>query len=284
MRYLVTITLTLALCFAAQGYALRTAGGRFLKSESNFFSSLGRIQAGAQGQADVLLLGSSITGRLPDRAQGYQGFANMGCDGGSAVDALRAIDAGILPTAPIMVVETNTLHLALDDKPTEIGQALRKPWFKWGLKIPAIASYGRPSAYFYSKLLAKRIGTFGAPELDSDLDVTTLPLVPNTALVRPLEAREESLVAEVAAILGRLKARGVHVVFVWLPPARSGGATTPEWIVELARRASVPNWELGKDARQDWIQLTDGVHMAAPSAARTVVSLRKALVTTDQTR
>lgn len=100
MRYPLILAITLALCFAAQSLALHLSGGRTAKSESNFFSSIGRIQAGAQGKPEVMVLGSSITGRLPDRTQGFHGWANMGCDGGSAVDALRAMDAGILPTAP----------------------------------------------------------------------------------------------------------------------------------------------------------------------------------------
>ena len=99
MRYALPFALTLALLFTVQTLALRAVGGRTAKSESNFFSSVGRIQAGTTGKVDAMMLGSSITGRLPDKAQGYAGWANMGCDGGSAVVTLRAMDKGLLPAA-----------------------------------------------------------------------------------------------------------------------------------------------------------------------------------------
>ena len=178
MSYFFTLLLTLATCFAVQWFALRQVGGRTAKSESNYFSSLGRIQAGTSGKPRVILLGSSITGRLPDRAQGFEGFANMGCDGGSAVDALRAMDQGYLPTAPVLVIEMNTLHLALQPKPSEIGSAIRSPWFQAGMRAPAISAYARPSAFLYSKLLARKIGEFGDPASEEDLHVTSRPAPP----------------------------------------------------------------------------------------------------------
>ena len=276
MRYLVPFALTLVACFAAQTLALHLSGGRTAKSESNFFSSIGRIQAGAQGKPEVMVLGSSITGRLPDRAQGFAGFANMGCDGGSAVDALRAMDAGILPTAPLLVIEANTLHMALDDRPTEIGQAMRRPWFQVGLSIPNLAAYARPAAFFYSKLLARKIGGFGNADDADDLGVSSLPETITAPPNATLSARETELIDELSGIIGRFKAKGSDAMIVWLPPARTGWAAPP-WILELARRSEIPYWDLGQQAAPGTVALTDGVHMAAPSAARTVRSLGKAM-------
>jgi hypothetical protein len=224
-----------------------------------------------------MVLGSSITGRLPDRAQGFTGFANMGCDGGSAVDALRAMDAGILPSAPILVIEANTLHMALDAKPTEIGQAMRRPWFMVGLDVPNLAAYARPAAFFYSKLLARKIGGFGAAGDVDDLGVTSRPQRIEQTTPATLTARENELVEELTGILGRLKARGSDAMIVWMPPARGDDWDTPPWILELARRSGIPYWDLGQQAAPGTVTLTDGVHMAAPSAARTVRSLAKVI-------
>jgi len=275
VRYTLTLAFTLALLFTIQGYALHLSGGRTAKSESNFFSSLGRIQAGAKGKPEVMVLGSSITGRLPDRAQGYTGWANMGCDGGSAVDALRAMDEGILPAASKLVIEANTLQLALKEEPTEIGQSMRAPWFEVGLRIPALSAYARPAAFFYSKLLTHRIGDFAAAGAEADLGVTSQPhevtIPPDTTLTQ----REEELIDEVAAILKRLQTKGTLAVIVWLPPARSDDSPPPPWILEMARRSNVPYWDLGQEAAEGTVTLTDSVHMAAPSAARTMVSLGK---------
>lgn len=274
MRYSVILAFTLAACFAAQSFALHSVGGRPAKSESNFYSSLGRIQAGAQGVPEAMVLGSSITGRLPDRVQGFAGWANMGCDGGSAVDALRAMDAGILPTAPLLIIEANTLQLALHGKTTEIGQAMRGKWFQLGLKVPALSSYARPAAFFYSRLLERRIGGFDLKP-GEDLGERSHPAEISFTPAAGLAPREDELIEEIRGILGRLRGNGSRAVIVWLPPARRNGTAPPSWILEMARRCGVPYWDLGQETAPDTVTLTDGVHMAAPSAARTMASLRK---------
>jgi hypothetical protein len=273
VRYALTLTLTLALCFTAQSFALRAVGGRTTKSESNYFSSIGRIQAGTRGRPEAMLLGSSITGRLPDRAQGFDGWANMGCDGGSAVDALRAMDERVLPNAPLLVIEANTLHLALDTKPTEISQAMRGPWFRVGMKIPLLSAYARPAAFFYSKLLARRIGGFDRGEGPVDLGVNSRPETPGPVDSSHLTDRQNELIAEVTAILERLRQRNISAVIVWLPPARTDASPPPAWILDLSHRNGIPYWDLGQVAAHGTVTLTDGVHMTAPSAARTMVSL-----------
>lgn len=277
MRYALTLALSLAACFAVQTLALRASGGRTVKSESNYFSSLGRIQAGARGAPEVMFLGSSITGRLPDRAQGFAGTANMGCDGGSAVDALRAMDEGVLPTARVLVIEANTLHLALAEEPTEISKAMRGPWFQVGLEVPNLAAYARPSAFFYSKLLARKIGGFSNAGGKEDLGVRSRPSLPAPAEDVELTPRQAELIGEIAGILGRMRESGTRATIVWLPPARGNDQPAPEWILELARRSGVPYWDLGQETAPGTVTLTDGVHMAAPSAARTTASLMKEL-------
>ncbi|MCH7228005.1 hypothetical protein [Haloferula sp. A504] len=274
MRYFAPLLIGLAFCFAVQALALRAVGGRTAKSESNFFSSIGRIQAGAYGEAKVMVLGSSITGRLPDRAQGFDGWANMGCDGGSAIDVLRAMDNGVLPVAPQLVIEANTLHLPLERADTEIGRAMKGNWFKVGMKVPQLSASARPAAFFYSKLLERRIGVSARPEGD-DLDVSTRPTAVGGGIQPELAAAQRELFNEVKSILRRLKiGEGTEVVFVWLPPARSPGSPPPSWILELARESEAPFWDLGQDAGEDGVVLTDGVHMDAASAARTMRSLR----------
>lgn len=275
--YATIFALTLAACFALQGTALKVVGGRFTKNESNFFSSLGRIQAGTVGKPDVMLLGSSITGRLPDRANGFEGFANMGCDGGSAVDALRAIDSGILPVSPTLVIEANTLPLALGKPPTEISAAMRRPWFQLGLRSPNLAAYARPAGFFYSMLLARRTGDYGNPGSAGDLGVKSSPKPLAGETVAGLDPQEKDLKDELVGIIRRLSSRSSRIVFVWLPPARQEGSEMPDWIHALIAETDSLWWDLGNEANRDLVTLTDGVHMAAPSAARTVVSLSKAL-------
>lgn len=277
MRYLVTFFVTIALCFAAQHLALRASGGRFTKSESNFFSSVGRIQAGTVGKPEVMLLGSSITGRLPDRAQGFAGFANMGCDGGSAMDALRAMDKEILPVAPILVIEVNTLSRALDSVPSEVGQAMERPWFEMGMKVPAVSAYARPSAFFYSLLLARKVGDYGDPESGVSLEVHSLPVALAIQESPRITPREAELKEEIVALLHRLSARGSKIVFAWLPPKRGDGSHIPDWVHAAIAESGSLWWDLGHEADPALISLTDATHMSAPSAARTVISLREGI-------
>jgi hypothetical protein len=281
MRYVLTLALALAACFSVQTLALRASGGRTVKSESNYFSSLGRIQAGARGTPELMFLGSSITGRLPDRAQGFAGTANMGCDGGSAMDALRAMDKGILPRAPRLVIEANTLQLAQAKQPTEISRAMEGPWFQVGLHVPQLSAYARPAAFFYSKLLARKIGGFSAAGSSGDLGTSSRPSVPAPIAGAELTPRQDELIEEIAGILGRLRESGTDATIVWLPPGRRDGSTPPAWILEMARRSEIPYWDLGQEVAPGTVTLTDGVHMAAPSAARTTASLTQELAAGD---
>jgi hypothetical protein len=277
MRYFFTLGLTLSACFAAQSLALRAVGGRTAKSESNYFSSLGRIQAGAGGTPGAMLLGSSITGRLPDRAQGFGDFANMGCDGGSAVDALRAMDRNLLPMAPVLVIEGNTLLRALDPKPSEVGLAMEKRWFQAGLRVPAISAYARPSAFFYSILLARKIGDFGTSGIGDGLKVDSRPRVLTVPPAGKVSAAERVLIDELVPLMKRLQERNCRPVFVWLPPGRGQGSVIPPWLGTLVSESGSEWWDLGTEADPALVELTDGVHMAAHSAARTVISIGQAL-------
>lgn len=277
LRYPILLLLAVAICLVVQALALRASGGRFTKSESNFFSSIGRIQAGAVGKPDVMLLGSSITGRLPDRANGFDGVVNMGCDGGSAVDVLRAMDQGILPIAPILVVEANTLFLALNGTHSEVGEAMESGWFRVGMNVPSLSAYARPSGYFYSLLLARKIGSFRQLGREEDLGVVSQPQRVLPTVSFKVSEPQNVLINEISGILERLRAKGCDISIVWLPPRRADERTPPAWILELARRSNTRYWDLGQDADPKAVTLTDGVHMSASSAARTVNSLRKGL-------
>jgi hypothetical protein len=277
MRYLLTISITLAACFSMQAVALRAVGGRTSKSESNFFSSLGRIQAGTRGNAEVMVLGSSVTGRLPDRLHGFAGVANMGCDGGNAMDVIRAMDKGILPSAKCIVIEANTLHYALDEKPTEISQAMQRAWFRVGMRWPCVAAYARPAAFFYSPLLARRSGDFWQLPSGTDLGVTSRPCQVTHIPTEVLTPRQLALIHEFSEIIGRLHAKGARTLLVWMPPTRSDAVPPPAWILELARHSGLAWWDLGQEAAPGTVVLTDGVHMNSASAARTMVSLMKGI-------
>ncbi|MEO8617237.1 MAG: hypothetical protein ABI600_19015 [Luteolibacter sp.] len=221
-----------------------------------------------------MLLGSSITGRLPDRTYGFKGISNMGCDGGSAADALRAMDRGILPAAPLIIIEGNTLGLGASPKETEVARAMRSPWFEVGRRFSAVSATTRPSAFLYSKLLAGKIGAAGSPD-GKDEDVSTKPYIPRKDSVSLKSSRERLLVVELADIIGRLAERGTLCWVVILPPKIRLDSPQHDLVVALAAEAQVPFWDLAAGIAPGKIQLTDGIHMAPASAALTVRELMR---------
>ncbi len=271
MRYVLTLLLSLVTCFAAQTIALRAVGGKTTKSESNFFSSIARIQTGTSNSPEIMILGSSITGRLPDRAQGFAGIANLGCDGGSALDTLRAIDRGELPSPPQLWIEANTLALALSSQETEISQAIRSPMFKVGLKIPQLSATARPSAFAYSLLFQWKIGTAYGPD-GKWLPTTSKPSISQN-LPANLTSSEKQLAAEVSAILTRLRSRGTESWIVMMPPSQPAESSNHRLATAISAQTNIPFWDLGIGLEPNDFSLTDGVHMHPDSAAATVRTL-----------
>jgi hypothetical protein len=235
-RHLIAFVTVLAACFGAQTLALRLAGGRTVKSESNYFSSIARLQTETRNKPRIMLLGSSMTGRLADRAADIPGVANLGCDGGSPVITLRAIDRGLLPAAPVIVVEANSLTFELEGRGREIAAAIDSGWFQLGGRFPNLGATARPTAFAYSWLMARRAGS--APVSSTEgLPISTKPeLLSAAPALDPLAA---ALAEELAGILRRLEKRGSRVVIVMLPPGAETDAE--ENLARLAngmRRAS----------------------------------------------
>jgi hypothetical protein len=121
--------------------------------------------------------------------------------------------------------------------------------------------------------LERRTGGFDLPH-GEDLGVSSKPLMRNEPPKAELTPRQLELITEIRGILARLKAKGSKAVIVWLPPARGDNSPPAPWILEMARQCDIPYWDLGQQAAPGTVTLTDGVHMTAPSAARTMRSLQ----------
>lgn len=277
--YAIVLATTLAACFGLQQLALAALGGRTAKSESNYFSSLARIQAGARGVPQIMMLGSSITGRLPDRSQGYTGFSNMGCDGGTAVDALLAMDKGILPQSPWIVIEANSMLKAMTTPRNEISRAMDGWWFRVGLRCSALSATARPSAFAYSVLMGSRVGAAEKPDAGGTLRHRTLPGVVQQRPSEKLGDPDQMFVDGLAEVIDRLERNGSRFVIIWLPPKRGEGEGTMRGLtlaLALAHQSGSLWWDLAGDS-EETVTLTDGVHMDASSAAKTTRSLAEGL-------
>ena len=266
--YLLGLITLLAACLGLQTLALHLSGGKTLKSESNYFSSIARIQTEARGQPRIMLLGSSMTGRLGDRAQPVSGVANLGCDGGSAVITLRAMDQGIIPAAPILIVEANSLAFELEGRGREIGAALGSHWFRFGIDHPNLGATARPAAFAYSWLIGRKLAGAGDAPLDS-LPIASRPAVLVLPSLPELDAPSTALVTEVSGILSRLQAKGSEILIVMLPPG-SADSSIPR---AIAAKSRVRWWDLTEGLPPGSVGFSDGLHLDAPSAQKVMLTL-----------
>ena len=276
--YLVPLLISMLVCFGLQAAALHSVGGRTLKSESNFHSSVARIQTGTKGKPRIMLLGSSLTGRFPDEVSGFPGVANLGCDGGSALATLRAMDRGSLPTAPLLILEGNTLYRASAGSESSVGNAIESPWFKVGLKVPVLGSTARPAAFSYSLLRSRRV----SGEVVNDgktLPVASSPEVP--ASEPALTTEEIALLSELVEILERMREKGVSILVAIYPPGAEQDSPNIRIPTALAYRANLPFWDLTEGLPPTAVRYTDGVHMAPESAAITLQTMLRWMETSQ---
>ena len=276
LRYLAGLLGTFAVCLGAQTLALRSSGGKTVKSESNYFSSIARLQTESQGKPRIMMLGSSLTGRLGDRAQHFDGVANLGCDGGSAVVTLRAMDKGILPTAPLLIVEANSLAFELEGRGREIGEAITSHWFKVGIGTPSLGATARPAAFAYSWLMARSSGSAPNKGLEY-LPVTTRPAILDPASAPKLDPKETALADEVAAILGRLKKNGSEILLVMIPPGAEADSAQMRIPMAVAAKSGLRWWDLTDDLPIGSVSYSDGLHLDAASAQKVMLSLMREL-------
>jgi hypothetical protein len=267
-RYFIGFVVILAACFGLQSFLLRASGGKTLKSESNYFSSIARIQTETQGSPRIMLLGSSMTGRLGDRARRVDGVANLGCDGGSAVITLRAMDRGRLPTAPLLIIEANSLAFELHGQGREIGHAIDSKWFEIGIKTPNLGATARPTAFAYSWLVAHSAG--GAANFAKDhLPLESEPEMLDTGLQPTLTPQAEALVSELAGIFERLRKKGSDILIVMLPP----GVKDDSLAKAIAAKSGVRWWDLNAGLSKDAVGFSDGLHLDSPSAQKVMLTL-----------
>ena len=276
LRYAIGFVVILAASLGLQTVALRASGGKTLKSESNYFSSIARIQTETQGNPKVMLLGSSMTGRLGDRARKIEGVANLGCDGGSAMVTLRAMDEGILPAASVLIIEANTLAYELESRGKQIGAAIRSDWFKVGMKTPNLSATARPAAFGYSWLMARK-SEGGLDSGDELLPITTKPRVLNAGDAPQLDQKSAALVDEMAGILGRLENKGSRIFLILLPGVPKD-FPRKEIAVALACKSGVPWWDLTEGLPEGAVGFTDGLHMDASSSQKVMNTLRAQLM------
>jgi hypothetical protein len=263
--YNIVFGISLVLCFILQAIALNIVGGKTIKSESNYFSSLARIQSGIKDNPTVMFLGSSITGRLPDRKFGFKGCVNLGCDGGSAVDTLTAIDSGIIAPATNIIIEGNTLIRAIEQNESEISKAIKSSWFNLGNHMFMINSTARPAAFLYSSLLKNKIGENTGPGC-CNVNITTVPYIPNSNPQIYLSSDYERFAIKISETINRIRTRGVNIFIVMFPPTVARNSISYNIALAVALKSKIPFYDVAAGFDNNVISFTDGQHMTPISS------------------
>lgn len=252
------LIITLAVLFGSHSFLIRSGLISYTKEASNFFSSRARAQAAVYSDAKIILLGSSLSGRIPGCESGNMTIANFGVDGQTFAAGLRWLNLRRNKQDDVVILETNMIHGL---KNTVFGEI--SLWEKLGTKIPELRASSRPSAMLYSALKNGFQAKRGNWDVDHEVDVRNY-LVYNESNFQP---KEEDLL--LLSELTKIQHAGGKVVFVEYP---SGDRSIDSFssrksrITWLASKLNSSFYNFSHLVEEGVVQLSDGVHLDADSA------------------
>lgn len=268
-RLILGIAFSMLLCFCFQALFVYGLDWKTGKGESNYFSTLSRFQAAAEGPAKIAFAGSSITGRLPGREIGNVDIANLGSDGGPALDGLKLLSTGRVALPQWVVIETNTLYGGIGFQESLVLRNTQGQWFMVGSRITLLSASARPSAMLYQKLLRR------PKVLTSDsfsIRATKLSLNDKIVFTKAEQERYEEYEKSVNMLLEK----GVKVILMQFPAGRMRDKEkklvdyTVSKLTETGK-ASYVNMEV--QIPREKLAFTDGVHLNPESAAKVLSSV-----------
>lgn len=276
-RLCIGIVLGFFVCLGLQGFVYFGCRGGSAKTESNYFSTISRFQGAVAPGAEVAVVGSSISGRLPGRESGNDDVANLGSDGGTPLDGLSLLEEGLVGNPRWIVLETNTLFSSgrIVEMPAVSGS--RGLWFKIGGTMPLLGASARPTGMIYGNLLGRNWrGTekpFPLQHIPSAIPEATLRNEDLTTL-------EKQRIDRLGLSLLRAMKSGTRILMVRYP----AGILKPRQVDEmntvvalLHQRTGVPYLDLNSQIPRSELIFSDSVHLGPESAARVLTTLRRAI-------
>lgn len=268
-RLFLGVGFTLIVCFSLQALVVYGFGWKTGKGESNYFSTLGRFQAAAYPAAEIAFAGSSITGRLPGRETGNQRIANLGSDGGPALDGIRLLVAGKIALPEWLVIETNTMYGGVGFGESLISRNGQGPWFLIGSRFPLLGASARPSAMFYARLLRR------SPVLKGESVPLVTSLQGDTS-IKDVTDLEKLRLQEYLTAIADLRSKGVYIVLVKVPAGemKDRDRRLVAWsISQIQQDQTIRYLDVDAQIPREQLVFTDGVHMAPESAAKVLASI-----------
>ena len=246
---------------------VRSLGFEAPFSATGYHSNLSRLHDfDDAGEPEVLLVGSSITGRfLPSYFSGGAGeVVNLGLDAaGSSTSAEIVLEGSVKPK--VLVLESNGLRKAPNDAGLIIMDTRNTASYHIAAAIPPVRPGFRPSDVLYSRLKVWK-DSRGGQKLP-EFDPAKLPATrwdPDY----------------VNALLDDLRGRCDRLVIVNYP---SISQSDPDLVVLLrdlsARDESIVYLDLHEEMKDEGLRFTDKVHLAAPSARKVAEHLEQHIET-----
>mgnify|MGYP005990235585 CR=1 FL=1 len=271
-RWFIGLILGLLLAFAARTVTNLTLSSYHEgKDASNYWSTVARWQEGVATTASVALCGSSVTGRLPGAERGYQEAANYGSDGGSGADAVAMIADSRLPMPSKLVFETNTFERFLIDGFQETVDP-KGIWFRIGSSFPPVSAGRRPSKVLYASALGRRNFLPSQVESWKFSGSPKILSAPSKEDVQFSDEEWERIIALEHALMS-LQVSGCDILLIQYPSK----AIAPEFEAKhqflthwFSARLSIPFWNLQALVPKEEVKMTDAVHMAPESAAKSL--------------
>jgi hypothetical protein len=242
------------------------------KGESNYFSTLSRFQAAAAPAAEIAFAGSSITGRIPGREAGNQNIANLGSDGGPALDGIRMLVQGRIARPQWLVIEANTLYGGVGFGDSLITRNAQGPWFDVGASMPLLGASARPSAMMYAFLLQRAKVKSGEAFTVKSQAVASIDL----KIIEKFSFEEIKRFSAYRDSLILLRQQGVKLLFVNYPAGtmkEKEKTLMNRTVALLSNQLAIPYLDLAEQIPREELQFTDSVHLGPHSAARVMSTI-----------
>lgn len=275
-KLFIGIVLGLLVCLGLQGFVYFGYRGGSAKTESNYFSTISRFQSAVAPGAEIALVGSSISGRLPGRESGNDDVANLGSDGGSSLDGLTLLEEKVVGSPKWIVLETNTLFGGrMTEMPAVSGT--RGLWFRIGGVMPLLGASARPTGMMYGNLLGRN---WRGTEKAFPLQHIPSAIPEATLRDEDLTTQDRQRIDRLGSSLLRVMKSGARILMVRYP----AGILKPRQVDEmntvialLHQRTGVPYLDLDSQIPRSELIFSDSVHLGPESAARVLTTLRRAI-------
>lgn len=246
---------------------LRLTGLRAEYAEANVVANEIKWQRfERQRDADVVLVGSSIGGRLPAPRVAGPGCSgvNLCLDGSSPRLGIELLREGqVFP--PVLVVEANTLTLPSSQNDQTLRDSFRSFQNTLARYVPLLRAECRPVTLVFSRLKVRadqrRAGQRPAPPLD---EAVAARLV-SVRQPGPAGGAETAESRDWRERLRPFVERGCQVVLVMLPDGGQDRAKDYALARQLAA-AGIPFLDLKGAFPETEFRYTDGIHLVRPAA------------------